>query len=285
MHKLPKSDSSFSFELLHQVCSKNEMYARSRHETASTASLSSVDWECDAESQSWSSSASWSDDIESEATARLWQQLQDIDSVLYGEASPNTLPPALRQEVAQWQATFPHLRVCGRRPPVGPPPTEKEEGEEEVYASHGEVTDEAVSLPENDTKELQEQLKGRVMQKLFNKLRPEVVSHWQPRSAREITMPPVSVVHQREPLLANRHSARRETFRKQQAILETELGSILVVSPLPRRAVASQTNTQSSRFGVTLPPIDPPRGSASAIPLSVLGRQTRLVQPRNKISR
>lgn len=247
----------------------------------SESNNSSVDWECDAESRSWSSSASWSDDVEGEATGRLWQQLDDIDSVLYGEASPKILPLTLRQEVAQWRATFPHLRICGTKPPMGPPPTEKEEGQEEVYASHGEYSEECDERYNSDQKELQEQLKSQVMQKLFLKVQPEIIAGLQAKSIKD-SVPSVSSV--REPLLTHRQSARKDSIRKQAATHESNLGSILRVSPLPRRVTVSRGNIQSSRSSVVLPPIEPMKGS-SAAPLTVLGRQTRLVQPKSKITR
>lgn len=263
------------------------MFSKSNDAASLSASNSSVDWECDAESRSWSSSASWSDDVESEATSRLWQQLQDIESVLYGEASPKTLPLPLRQEVAQWRATFPHLRVCGTKPPMGLPPTEPEEGEEEVYASHGEVSEDLKS--KSNQKELQEQLKHQVMHKLFNKVKSELDSCSLTKFVKDSPVPVLSVVHQREPLLAHRQSARKEsvkdTLRKPPASHETEWGSILRVSPLPKRILHSRANAHSSRSSVVLPPIEPLKSSASTMPLAVLGRQTRLAQPKTKVAR
>ncbi|KAK3909474.1 Protein FAM149B1 [Frankliniella fusca] len=261
---------------------ENEMFSRA-NDTASLSESnnSSVDWECDAESRSWSSSASWSDDVEGEATGRLWQQLEDIDSVLYGEASPKILPLALRQEVAQWRATFPHLRICGTKPPMGPRPTE-EEGQEEVYASHGEYTEEIDERYNSEQKELQEQLRNLVMEKLLLKVQPEILAGLQAKSAKE-TLPTVNSSH-REPLLTHRQSARKDSIRRQPAAHEPELGSILRVSPLPRRTTVSRGNTQTTRSNVVLPPIEPMKVS-STVPISVLGRQTRLVQPKSKITR
>ncbi|XP_034252356.1 uncharacterized protein LOC117651907 [Thrips palmi] len=260
------------------------MFANAQNEALLSESNSSVDWECDVESRSWSSSASWSDDVEGEATSRLRQQLQDIEKVLYGEASPKTLPLHLRLEVAQWRATFPHLRVCGVKPPIGPR-TSEEEGQEEVYASHGEGTEEEFQRQNSDLSELREQLKVQVMKKLHTKMRPEILNNLQIKTTRETSASSVSLVHHREPLLTHRQSARKESNRKPLASPEAELGSILRVSPLPRRTPGSRGNVQTVRSNVVLPPIEqqPQRGPASS--LSVMGRQTRLVQQKSKMYR
>lgn len=257
------------------------MFANVQNAGLLSESNSSTDWECDVESRSWSSSASWSDDVEGEATTRLWQQLQDIEKVLYGEASPKTLPLPLRQEVAQWRATFPHLRVSGVKPPMGPRPTE-EEGQEEVYASHGEVPEEGgVNTNQGELRDL---LKNEVMRKLFTKVKPEIVNSLQTKAVRETSASSASVILHREPLLTHRQSARLESTRKPIINPDAELGSLLRVSPLPRRTPASRGNVQSVRSSIVLPPIEPqPRGSASS--LSVMGRQSQVVHQKARVNR
>lgn len=248
----------------------------------SGSNSSSVDWECDGGSRSWSSSASWSDDVEGEATSRLRQQLQDIDSVLYGEASPKILPCALRQEVAQWRATFPHLRVCGTKPPVGPRPEETEEGKEEVYASHGDATEESDVKEDAEQIDIRNQLKCEVMQKLFDKVRTEMVSCVESKSVKGLGIPAVSAAHQREPLLAHRQSARKDNFRKLSN--QEDLEGILRVSPLPRKATILKSIAHP-KSSIVLPPIEPLKGSFSALPLGVIGRQSRLMTQMPKVNR
>lgn len=166
---------------------------------------------------------------------------------------------------------------------MGPRPID-EEGQEEVYASHGDATEDGDVKLNSDQGELREQLKNEVMKKLFTKVKPELYKSLQPKTTRDTSASSAGVMHHREPLLTHRHSARKDTSRKAIANPETELGSILRVSPLPRRTPASRGSVQSVRSNVVLPPIEQqPRGSASS--MSVTGRQSRLVQQRAKMLR
>ncbi|KAG8223847.1 hypothetical protein J437_LFUL007868 [Ladona fulva] len=118
------------------------------------------------ESSEWgrsiSSSMSWFDESEYEATLKVKSILDNIDCMLYGEAHTPLSKP-LAEECQQWRQRFPHLRVVGCR--VGESVTqetendlknsecnsvateeesaassrEEFEGEEVVYACHGKI--------------------------------------------------------------------------------------------------------------------------------------------------
>jgi len=145
-----------------------------------------------------SSSASWSDDLESEATTRLQNQLDVLDKLVFGEdLTPEEaavhIPNDLLEEATLWRTSYPHLRVKGVTLPLPPCQTEYE-NIEEVIASHSftgdfnKQIDESVYVTSDRTSpkldstpsthisdKVATNLKADVMKKLFDYLWPDVL--------------------------------------------------------------------------------------------------------------
>lgn len=160
-------------------------------------------------SQSVASSASWYDELEGETTTKLADQLEHLDHILYGELVDKHFPHGdmgIVNECHQWKQQFPHLRVNGSSIKIPAScQTESnreriEEKIEEIFAAHGEYseedkTSEEINVTEpdlitsddkivsdnvDDQEVFKEKIKSAVLEQIFIRIWPNVLKKVEP---------------------------------------------------------------------------------------------------------
>uniref|UniRef100_A0A1B6FEM9 DUF3719 domain-containing protein n=1 Tax=Cuerna arida TaxID=1464854 RepID=A0A1B6FEM9_9HEMI len=145
-------------------------------------------------SQSVASSTSWSDELESDLTKSLQDQMCLVENTLYRDGNQQlSAKSPLREECRLWQQNFPHLRILGEavKSSVGcqtrSRQEEIEEQIDEIIAAHGDYDEnsscKAVVKKETiqDESEIyKEKIKKAVIDQIFARIWPDVVKRIEP---------------------------------------------------------------------------------------------------------
>ncbi|KAG8337560.1 hypothetical protein J6590_019961 [Homalodisca vitripennis] len=151
-------------------------------------------------SQSVASSTSWSDELESDLTKSLQDQMCLVENTLYRDGNEQlSAKSPLREECRLWQQNFPHLRILGEavKSSVGcqtrSRQEEIEEQIDEIIAAHGDYDENSScktvakkEIIQDESEIYKEKIKKAVIDQIFARIWPDVVKRIEPMLRRVV---------------------------------------------------------------------------------------------------